>query len=72
MSGTADKAKGAVKQGVGKATGDKNLEREGRIDKAKGHAKDIAHQARKGADEVLEHAADSASEAADEIEDDGK
>lgn len=69
MSGTADKAKGAVKQGVGKATGDKKLEREGRVDKAKGHAKDIAHHARKGAEEVLENAADSASETADEIDD---
>lgn len=69
MSGTADKAKGAVKQGIGKATGDKKLEREGRIDKAKGHAKDIAHDARKGAEEVLENAADSASETADEIDD---
>jgi len=72
MSGTADKAKGAVKQGVGKATGDKSLEREGRVDKAKGHAKDIAHHARKGAEEVLENAADSTSEAADEIDNDGK
>lgn len=69
MSGTTDKAKGAVKQGVGKATGDKNLEREGRVDKAKGHAKDIAHDARKGAEEVLENAADSASKTADEIDD---
>ncbi|MGH7007010.1 MAG: CsbD family protein [Stellaceae bacterium] len=70
MSGTADKAKGTVKQGVGKATGDKNLEREGRIDKTKGHAKDIAHHARKGAEEVLENAADTASETADEIDND--
>ncbi|MGH7008387.1 MAG: CsbD family protein [Stellaceae bacterium] len=69
MSGTADKAKGAVKQGVGKAIGDKKLEREGRIDKTKGHAKDIAHNARKGAEELLENAADTASETADEIDD---
>lgn len=69
MSGTADKAKGAVKEGVGKATGDKKLEREGRVDKIKGHAKDIAHHARKGAEETLENVADSASETADEIDD---
>lgn len=69
MSGTADKAKGAVKEGVGKAIGDKKLEREGRVDKTKGHVKDIAHHARKGAEEVLKNAADSASETADEIDD---
>jgi len=72
MRGTADKAKGAVKQGVGKATGDKKLEREGRIDKTKGHVKDIAHHARQGAEDVLEDVADSAAETADEIDNDGK
>jgi len=69
MSGTADKAKGAAKQGAGKATGDKKLEREGRFDKTKGHAKDVAHHARKGAEEAFENAADSAAETADEIDD---
>jgi uncharacterized protein YjbJ (UPF0337 family) len=34
--GAADRAKGAVKEGVGKATGDEDLREEGRIDKAKG------------------------------------
>lgn len=68
MSGTTDKVKGAVKQGVGKATGDKKLEHEGRFDKTKGHAKDIAHDVRKGAEEVFENAADGASEAADEVD----
>jgi uncharacterized protein YjbJ (UPF0337 family) len=37
VKGTADKAKGAVKEGAGKLTGD-DLETEGKVDKAKGSA----------------------------------
>jgi uncharacterized protein YjbJ (UPF0337 family) len=36
VKGAADKAKGSVKQGAGKLTGDKEMEREGQADKAKG------------------------------------
>ena len=36
IKGTYDQAKGAVKEGAGKATDDKKLEVEGKIDKAKG------------------------------------
>ena len=43
MSGEFDKAKGAVKETIGKATGDKKTEAEGKFDKAKGYAKDAAH-----------------------------
>jgi uncharacterized protein YjbJ (UPF0337 family) len=42
MSGTTDKIKGSVKETVGKATGDKKTEAEGKVDKAKGHIKDAA------------------------------
>jgi uncharacterized protein YjbJ (UPF0337 family) len=38
LKGAAEKAKGAVKEGVGKAVGDKELESDGKIDKAKGEA----------------------------------
>ena len=38
-SGTADKAKGVVKEAVGKATGDKRIEAEGKTDQAKGKVK---------------------------------
>jgi uncharacterized protein YjbJ (UPF0337 family) len=38
VKGTADKAKGAVKEGAGKISGDKELQNEGKIDKAKGSA----------------------------------
>lgn len=34
--GIGDQAKGAVKEGVGKAVGDKKLETEGKTDKIKG------------------------------------
>jgi uncharacterized protein YjbJ (UPF0337 family) len=36
VKGAADKAKGAIKDVAGKATGDKQLETEGKMDKAKG------------------------------------
>lgn len=39
VDGTLDKAKGAVKEGVGKVTGDEKLKTEGMADKAKGSAK---------------------------------
>ena len=38
MAGTTDKAKGLFKEGVGKATGDKRTEREGKSDRAKGES----------------------------------
>jgi uncharacterized protein YjbJ (UPF0337 family) len=41
VRGAADKAKGAIKDTVGKVTGDKKLQAEGKVDKAKGSA----HQA---------------------------
>jgi len=38
VKGTANKAKGAIKETAGKVTGDKELQSEGRVDKAKGSA----------------------------------
>src|SRR5690242_18738076 len=38
VKGTADKAKGAIKDTAGKVTGDEGLQTEGKIDKAKGSA----------------------------------
>ena len=43
MTGTTDKIKGSVKETVGKATGDKKTEVEGKVDQAKG---DIKHAAK--------------------------
>ena len=36
----ADEAKGRVKEAAGDLTGDKNLQREGKVDQASGRAKD--------------------------------
>ena len=42
VKGAADKVKGAVKDTVGKVTGDKKMEAEGKLDKAKGAAHNLA------------------------------
>jgi uncharacterized protein YjbJ (UPF0337 family) len=56
VKGAADKAKGAIKQGAGKLSGDKELEREGQVDKAKGDvhktAGDVKDAARDAADSL--------------------
>jgi uncharacterized protein YjbJ (UPF0337 family) len=49
MAGTTDKAKGMVKEGAGKVTGDKRMESEGKADRAKGEVKDAANQAKESA-----------------------
>jgi uncharacterized protein YjbJ (UPF0337 family) len=54
MAGTTDKIKGAVKEGVGKVTGDKSAEAEGKADRAKGHMKDAAHDVKEAAKGVKE------------------
>jgi uncharacterized protein YjbJ (UPF0337 family) len=40
IKGAADKAKGAVKDALGKMTGDKKMQVEGKFDKAKGAARE--------------------------------
>lgn len=42
VKGAADKAKGAIKGTAGKLTGDKELQSEGKLDKAKGDAHNAA------------------------------
>ena len=49
MAGEKDKAKGVVKETVGKATGDERTEAEGKTDKAKGDAKDSAQDVKESA-----------------------
>jgi uncharacterized protein YjbJ (UPF0337 family) len=56
MAGTMDKVKGAVKDAVGSATGNTRMQAEGKTDKAKGHAEDMADQVSKGAHKVSEAA----------------
>jgi uncharacterized protein YjbJ (UPF0337 family) len=47
MSGITDKIIGEAKDTVGKLTGDKKLQAEGKADKAKGEVKDAVHDAAK-------------------------
>jgi uncharacterized protein YjbJ (UPF0337 family) len=58
VKGAAEKAKGTIKQGAGKFSGDKELEHEGNADKAKGDLHDAAGNvkdaARKTADSLKE------------------
>ena len=46
IKGAADKAKGAVKDALGKMTGDKKMQVEGKFDKAKGAAHNAAGDAK--------------------------
>lgn len=58
MGSTADKAKGKIKETAGKATGNEDLEREGKVDRATGNVKEKAGQAadkvREGADKLMD------------------
>ena len=40
VKGAVDKASGAIKEGVGKMTGDASLEAKGKLDKAKGEVRE--------------------------------
>lgn len=57
--------RGEVKEKVGKAIGDKDLERQGRADQAKADLKDAAEEARSGVDEAIDKVRSSAEEAAE-------
>ncbi|MBL8660295.1 MAG: CsbD family protein [Rhodospirillales bacterium] len=49
MAGEKDKAKGVVKETVGKATGNERIEAEGKADRAKGEVKGAAHDVKESA-----------------------
>ena len=49
LKGASDKVKGAVKDTVGKATGDTKMQAEGKLDKAKGSAHNVAGDAKESA-----------------------
>jgi uncharacterized protein YjbJ (UPF0337 family) len=55
VKGAADKAKGAIKDAASKMTGDKELQAEAKMDKAKG----AAHSAGGDARNAVKRAADS-------------
>ena len=55
VKSAADKASGAVKEGVGKATGDTKLQAEGQVDKAKGAAREVIGDAKDAAKRADKH-----------------
>ena len=54
--GAADKASGAIKEGVGKMTGDKKLEAEGKFDEVKGEAREAVGDAKDAGREAADKA----------------
>jgi uncharacterized protein YjbJ (UPF0337 family) len=54
LEGGVDKVKGRVKETVGVATGDRELEGEGKLDHLKGKVKDVAGNIREGIKEKLD------------------
>jgi uncharacterized protein YjbJ (UPF0337 family) len=46
VKGAADKVKGAIKDAAGKVTGDREMQAEGKMDKAKGAAHNVAGDAK--------------------------
>ena len=52
VKGAVDKTKGAVKDAVGKVTGNDKLQAEGKIDKAKGAAHNVAGDVKDAAKEA--------------------
>lgn len=54
VKGAADKAKGAIKDTAGKVTGDKELQAEGKMDKAKGSAHKAAGDVKDAARKATE------------------
>jgi uncharacterized protein YjbJ (UPF0337 family) len=58
MEGKWEKAKGTVKDKVGEATGNRDLEAEGEIQHAQGEAQDTLGKARRKAGETVEDLGD--------------
>ena len=56
IKGMADQAAGAVKQGVGKAVGDRNLEVKGALQKKKGEAEQAIGKAKDAVKNVVDRA----------------
>ena len=67
-----DQAKGAVKEGIGKVTGDKKTEFEGAAEKTTAKVKDVAEDVKDAAEEKVDQAKDALKEGADKITGDKK
>lgn len=55
VEGTIDKAAGAIKEGVGKATGNERLEAEGAVQKAKGDVQNKVGQVQDKIGDAIKH-----------------
>lgn len=55
VKGTAEQAKGKIKQGLANLTGNEGLRREGRADEAAGEAREAAGTARRKVGETVEN-----------------
>lgn len=58
MSGTSDDLKGRAKEAAGDLTGDKDLQREGKLDQAAGAVKDKAEDAKNWVEDKVDQARD--------------
>lgn len=54
MGELIDKTKGKVKETVGVATGDRELEAEGKVDTLKGKAKEVFEKGKRAVEDVVE------------------
>lgn len=55
IKGAGNRAKGAIKEAVGKATDNRKLQAEGKMDKAGGHVQDKVGKAKDAARDALKH-----------------
>jgi uncharacterized protein YjbJ (UPF0337 family) len=53
VEGGLDKAKGTIKEKVGQVTGDRDMEAEGKMDKAEGHVRSGVGKAKDAVKEVV-------------------
>ena len=59
MSGTADEAKGRLKEAAGALSGDEDLESEGKADRLVGELKDKVEHAKDKVEDLIDHAKDA-------------
>ena len=64
MGSLTDKVKGAVKETLGKAVGNKELETVGKLDQAKGSAKEAFENVKQGAQRAVADAKDAVADRA--------
>jgi uncharacterized protein YjbJ (UPF0337 family) len=66
VSGSADEAKGRVKEALGELTDDEDLKREGKLDKATGKVKDKVDEATRKVKDKVDEVKDKVNELTDE------